>query len=183
METGVKAKLDYSDYLAAPDDGRRYEIVRGDVSVTPAPSPRHQWISSILERALDEHFRTRGLGWMFHAPIDVILADRDIVQPDIIVVADRRQVSARGIEGAPLLVVEILSPTTRSRDRGVKAQRYAELGVLHYWLVDPDARRIECLRAEGGVYRTVAVAQGEETLTHADWDLAIDLGALWRSAP
>jgi len=117
---------------------------------------------------------------MFHAPIDVILADRDIVQPDIIAVADRGQVSARGIEGAPLLVVEVLSPSTRSRDCGLKAQRYAELGVLHYWLVDPDARRIECLRAESGVFRAVIVAQDESTLRHPNWDgLAIELGALW----
>jgi len=180
IETGVKAKLDYSDYLAAPDDGKRYEILRGHLCVTPAPSPRHQWVSWLLEQELDRYFRTRGLGRMFHAPIDVILGDRDVVQPDIVVVTDG-QISGRGIEGAPLLVVEILSPTTRSSDSGVKAQRYAELGVGHYWLVDPDARRVECLRAENSAFRAVIVAEGESTLTHPDWDgLAIDLGALWR---
>ncbi len=181
MESGVKTKLDYSDYLAAPDDGRRYEILDGDLCVTPAPSPRHQRISWLLECELDRYFGRRGLGQMFHAPIDVILTDRDVVQPDIVVVADPTHVSGRGIEGPPLLVVEILSPSTRSQDRGIKAQRYARLGVAHYWLVDPEAQSVECLRAEQGLFRSVALVAGEATLSHPDWDgLAIDLGPLWR---
>jgi len=176
----MEALLDYADYLATPDDGKRYEILRGRLSVTPAPSPRHQWVSWLLEQELDRYFRTRRLGRMFHAPIDVILSERDVVQPDIVVVTDG-QISGRGIEGPPLLVVEVLSPSTGASDRGLKSQRYADLGVAHYWLVDPDARRVECLRAEGGAFRAVAAAEGECTLTHPDWDgLTIDLGALWR---
>ncbi len=183
MDTGVKAKLDYTDYVAAPDDGMRYEILRGDLLVTPAPSTQHQRVSWRLERELDEYFRTRGLGEMFHAPISVILTDRDVVEPDIVVVADPRQVSPRGIEGAPLLVVEILSPSTAARDRGVKALRYAELGVAHYWLVDPDARSVECFRSEAGDFRAAASARGAAILNHPDWDgLTIDLGTLWGPA-
>jgi Uma2 family endonuclease len=180
METGVKAKLDYSDYLVAPDDGKRYEILDGDLCVTPAPSPRHQNISWLLECELDRYFGARGIGKMFHAPIDVILGKHDVVQPDIVVVADPGRVSGRGIEGAPLLAVEILSPSTGSRDRGLKAQRYARLGVLHYWLVDPEARSIEALRAVDGQFRRAAYAEGEATLHHPDWEgLAIDLAPLW----
>ena len=181
METGVKAKLDYSDYLATPDDGKRYEILDGDVFVTPAPSPRHQRISWLLECELARYFEVRGIGRMYHAPVGVILANHDVVEPDIVVVADPGQVSDRAIEGAPLLAVEILSPSTGSRDRGLKAQRYARLGVAHYWLVDPQARSIEALRAEQGQFHRAAYSEGETTLHHPDWEgLAIDLAPLWR---
>jgi len=100
----------------------------------------------------------------------VILAKRDVVQPDIVVVSDARQISERGIEGPPLLVVEILSRSTRERDRTVKAQRYARLGIQHYWLVDPDERRVECLRAKDGVYELIVSRVRSEILTHPDWD-------------
>lgn len=74
-----------------------------------------------------------------------------------------------------------LSPSTRDRDRTVKARRYAELGVRHYWIVDPDRRRIECYRAEGTAYALVAEAEGDTTLTHPDWPgFTVSLGALWR---
>ena len=180
MQLGVKTKLDYSDYLAAPEDGNRYEILRGDLHVTPPPTPLHQRVSRRLQRQLEDYFHDLELGEVFNAPLALILTDGDVVEPDLLVVADSRQVSKRGIEGPPLLVVEILSPSTRRRDRGVKARRYAELGVLHYWLVDPEAKRVECLRAESGVFRSVAAAEGEGTLTHPDWDgLYVELEDLW----
>ena len=82
---------------------------------------------------------------------------------------------------APLLVIEILSPATRDRDRGLKAVRYAELGVANYWIVDPDARRIECFRLEEGAYVSIAASEGDGLLFHPDWEgLAIDAFALWR---
>ena len=87
----------------------------------------------------------------------------------------------RAIEGTPLLVVEVLSPSTRALDRSVKMRRYAELGIPHYWVLDPDAERIECLRLEGGTDRTVVEAIVPETLRQPDFpDLAIDLAALWQ---
>ncbi len=101
--------------------------------------------------------------------------------PDLLVVADPKHVSRRGIEGPPLLVVEILSPSTRKADRGVKARRYAELGVEHYWIVDPERKRLECHRRAEGVFRSVVEAEGDVTLSHPDWDgLSVDLAALWR---
>ena len=101
--------------------------------------------------------------------------------PDLVVVAEPGQISARGIEGAPLLVVEILSPSTRNQDRTVKARRYAALGIRHYWIIDPDASRIECYRVEAGSYVPVAQGQGDSSLTHHDWpDLTLTLGDLWR---
>lgn len=89
--------------------------------------------------------------------------------------------SKRGIEGAPLLVVEILSPSTGEHDQIRKAARYAALGVAHYWLVDPDARRIECYRIESGRYVLVTSGDGRALVSHPDWPgLTVELSALWR---
>src|SRR5262249_62424636 len=82
MAIGIKRILDYEDYAAIPPDGRRWELLQGDVHVTPAPSPRHQWSSKKLQRQLEDYFEARALGQVFNAPIDVILTAHDVVQPD-----------------------------------------------------------------------------------------------------
>jgi Uma2 family endonuclease len=166
---GLKQVLDYDDYAAIPPDGNRYELLEGDLLVTPAPSPLHQWVSKRLQRQLEDYFEGRGLGRVYNAPIDVILTPHDVVQPDLVVVTDLRTVSGRGIEAPPTLIVEVLSPSTVTRDRGAKARRYAALGVPHLWLLEPDARRLECHRLDGQVYRLVVVAEGDATLEHPDW--------------
>jgi Uma2 family endonuclease len=111
----------------------------------------------------------------------VILTPHDVLQPDLLAVADAAQVSARGIEGPPLLVVEVLSPTTCACDRTEKAAGYARLGVPPLWLVDPQAPRIECLRRSARGYRTVVAAGREGVLTHPDFPrLKLSLPRLWR---
>ncbi|MFQ5830366.1 MAG: Uma2 family endonuclease [Candidatus Methylomirabilia bacterium] len=169
MIRGLKQKLDYSDYAQIPADGKRYELLEGDLCVTPAPSPLHQRVSRRLQRRLEDYFHVGGLGEVFNAPIDLILTPHDVVQPDLVIVTDPAQVSGRGIEGPPALVVEILSPSTRDRDRTVKAQRYAALAIRHYWLVDPEGVRIECYRLEAGAYVLVVQAEGDSSLDHPDW--------------
>ena len=127
------------------------------------------------------YFHERALGEVFDAPVDLILTGSDVFVPDLVVTTDPGSPSGRGIEKPPLLVVEILSPSTRKVDRGVKAQRYAELGVQHYWLVDPDRQTLEYHRLRDGVFERVTEGQGNSTLTHPDWDgLSIDLARLWR---
>ena len=181
MATELKPKLDYDDYLRLPDDGKRYEILDGELYVTPAPSPLHQRVSKRLQRKLEDYFEARGLGEVFNAPIDMILGRHDVAQPDILVVTDPGQISGRGIEGAPLLVVEVLSPSTRRHDREVKMRRYAALGIPHYWIVDPVGKWIACYRREGDTYRHVLTSEGDTQLTPADWpDLTISLADLWR---
>jgi len=181
MAHGLKRKLDYSDIVAAPADGNRYELVRGELLVNPAPSPMHQRISRRLERQLEDYFHERAIGEVFDAPLDVILTPHDVFEPDLLVVADPAHISKRGIEKPPLLVVEILSPSTRNVDRGIKSTRYAELGVRHYWIVDPDEQRLECFRLAAGEFALVIEAKGDTTLRHPDWDgLVVDLGVLWR---
>jgi len=105
MITGLKRKLDYEDYARIPPDRNRYELLDGDLYVTPAPSPLHQRVSKRLQRLLEAYFEARGLGEVFDAPIDLILTNQDVVQPDIVVVTNPAQVSARAIEGPPALVV------------------------------------------------------------------------------
>jgi Uma2 family endonuclease len=181
MASELARKLRYSDLQVAPDDGRRYELVHGDLLVTPSPSPTHQRISKRLQRQLEAYFETRGLGEVFDAPIDLILTDQDVFVPDLLVVGDPSHITARGIERAPLLVVEVLSPGTRRVDRGLKARRYAELGVEQYWIVDPERKRLECHELASGAFRPLVDAEGGATLAHPAWEgLVVDLGALWR---
>lgn len=181
MIRGLKQRLDYTDYAQIPPDGKRWELLDGDPYVTPAPSPAHQRVSKLLQRQLEAHFEARGLGEVFDAPIDVILTPHDVVQPDLVVVTDRAQISERGIEGPPALVVEVLSPSTETHDRTVKARRCAALGVRHYWVVDPAARRLECYRERAGEYALVVQSEGNERVTHEDWPgRTLSLADLWR---
>jgi Uma2 family endonuclease len=141
----------------------------------------HQRVSKRLMLALIEYFEGRSIGEVFHAPTDVILTDEDVFVPDLLVVRKPEDVSSRGIEGPPVLVVEILSPPTCTQDCGVKAERYAQLGVEHYWIVDPDARRVECRRLEGKRFARRVEGEGDAVLEHPDLDgFVLDVGALWR---
>lgn len=179
MQTGLKTKLDYADYCAIPPDGKRYELVAGEVHVTPAPSPSHQRLVQRFLRILEDYFRSPVE--VLVSPIDVILTPHDVVQPDLVVVADPAQVSDRGIEGAPLLIVEVLSPGTAQYDRTTKAQRYATLGVPNYWLVDPASRQVECYRLAGGAYQSVEMGGPEATVSHPDFPgLHLSGPTIWR---
>jgi Uma2 family endonuclease len=141
---GTKIKLTYQDYVLLPDDGKRYEILDGDLYVTPSPTARHQRVSRNLFMSLGQHVRDNGLGEVFFAPLDVILAEESIAQPDILFISNERLPIVRDwVHGAPDLVIEILSPGTRERDRTLKRHLYARYGVRELWLVDPEARTVE----------------------------------------
>ncbi len=179
MSSGLKTKLDYGDYCAIPPDGKRYELLNGEVHVTPAPNPAHQRIVGRLFRILEDHFRERAE--VFVSPIDVILTAHDVVQPDLVVVSNPAQVSDRGIEGAPLLVVEVLSPTTTVYDRTTKALRYAALGITPYWMADLVTRQLECYRREGTAYRPIISVGGDDHFEHPDFPgLRFQVSRLWR---
>jgi Uma2 family endonuclease len=126
------------------DDRQRYEIIGGDLAVTPSPSFPHQVLSALLLRELLNFVTPRGLGIVVHAPLDVVFSDLDVVQPDLMYLtaeqADR--VEEYGVHEAPTLLVEILSPSTARRDRHVKRDLYARMGVPHYWLLDPLRRTL-----------------------------------------
>ena len=133
------------DIWDTPEDGKRYEVIDGQLYVTPPPLREHQGASGVLYEYIAPFLRQHGLGKLYAAPIGVELDDENGVQPDLVYVSRDREhiLSRRGIEGAPDLVVEILSPSTRGRDRGIKLRRYAAAGVPHYWIVDPRAGTLE----------------------------------------
>ena len=179
---GERVILTYKEYEALPADGRRYEIHDGELSVTPAPSPRHQRSVGALYLMLAQHVNSRGLGEVFLSPIDCILSDISIVQPDLVYLDTGRGslVSSRGIEGPPTLVVEILSPSTTEIDRSTKRPLYARHGVPYYWIVDPEARTIEgYILVERG-YQLAARAAGPEAVSLPPFpDLAFVPASLW----
>lgn len=174
--------LTYKDYAALPADGRRYELHEGELSVTPAPEPRHQEVSANLADALRAHVKARGLGKVLYAPVDCILSDTTVVQPDLLYLDAGRlaTLSTRGVEGGPTLAVEILSPSTAHVDRRMKLQLYARRDVPYYWIVDPAARLIEAYVAADGAYRPAATLSGGEPRALPPFpDLPLDPAAIW----
>lgn len=162
----AKDSFNYERYCALPEDGRRYQVLEGELDVTPAPSTFHQGISRNLEFALLQHVRKNKLGILLDSPVDVILSSDVVVQPDIVFVAQERAsiVTKRAIEGPPDLVVEILSPWTRRTDRITKLPLYARFGVHECWLVDPEEKSMEIFSLSGNQYLLAATAYGNETI-------------------
>jgi Uma2 family endonuclease len=142
----ARVRFNYNDYLLLPED-KRYEILDGDLYVVPAPNTRHQRISKRLEMALIQHAESRGLGEILDAPYDVVLSDENVVQPDILFVRKERAgiIGELNLQGAPDLVIEILSAGTRAKDLEIKRKTYASFGIQEYWVVDPEADTIEVL--------------------------------------
>ena len=140
----TQAKLTYEDYLELPDD-KRYEIIDGELYEMTAPTVRHQELLSNLHLIFGPYVRGNLLGVVLLAPIDVIFAENDIVQPDLVFVAESRRhiIQDHAIVGAPDLVIEILSPSTATHDRNRKANLYARCGVAEYWMVDTETEAIE----------------------------------------
>ncbi|MBV8199791.1 MAG: Uma2 family endonuclease [Acidobacteria bacterium] len=141
-------KLTYEDYAAIPDDGQRHEIIDGGHYVTPAPSLHHQRRSSDLHLILAPFVREHQLGEVLYAPADVCLSPHDIVQPDLFFVSTARLaiLTDANVAGAPDLVIEILSDSTRRRDQTLKRDRYEQLGVNEYWLIDPRHQAVRIFR-------------------------------------
>ena len=147
-------KITWRDVLEMPEDKNRYEAIDGELYVSPPPKPPHQWVLSNLFSALVDLLMRPGHGRLFVAPIGVEFAGTEEgVQPDFLFVSKERLpiVTEDGIQGAPDLVIEILSPSTARRDRTVKRLLYQRQGVAEYWIVDLDARQVEVWRFAAGV--------------------------------
>jgi Uma2 family endonuclease len=131
----------YSEYARLPDDGNRYEVLDGEVLVTPAPTMHHQKVVQRLLLALVRYVEDAGHGWVFQ-DVDLLFATGHFLRPDLLVVpADAREgMTDRGMELPPALVVEVLSPSTRAVDMEKKPRRYLDFGVPGYWVVDPGKR-------------------------------------------
>ncbi len=139
---------------AMPDDGRRYELIDGEIVVSAAPSEPHFWVSRRLIHLLTPFDEVHRLGWLYWAPIELFLPSGDVVQPDIFFFNRERGPVRPGthLEGVPDIVAEVLSPSTRGVDLGKKLRAYERAGVPEYWMADPDRREVRALAMRGGQY-------------------------------
>ncbi|MDQ3679815.1 MAG: Uma2 family endonuclease [Actinomycetota bacterium] len=152
--------LTYEDLQGFPDDGRRYELIDGTLVVTPSPAGPHQVVVGSLSRVL---FAGRRPGTsVLAAPMDFVPNPTTVLQPDVVVV-DADEALQPHLSRTPHLVVEVLSPSTRSQDLGSKLLAYAQAGVPAYWVVDPDPPvELRAFHLEGAAYRLVARVVGDE---------------------
>ena len=136
-------KLTYQDYAKTPE-GEIWELIDGEQFIPPTPGTAHSSVKVGLGSRLHEFVKARGLGQVYPAPLDVVLSDLDVVQPDLLFVSRERShiINSANVRGAPDLVVEILSPSTADRDWTIKRDLYARYGVKEYWVVDTDERRV-----------------------------------------
>jgi len=147
-QTQVKLKFRLEDYQHLPEsETKRYELLGGELMMVPAPSWFHQSIAGTLFQLLVQFVKGKALGEVRFAPLDVVLSEHDVVQPDLIYLSKERLDLVREgmVQGAPDLVVEILSPATAGRDQTYKRTLYARSGVREYWLADPETQTIEVL--------------------------------------
>ena len=158
--------LTYEDYRKTPDD-QRYELLDGALVVLPTPNTAHQKALFRIARLVEDFVLERGLGGVFIAPTDVVLSDTNVVQPDVIFVSKERMsvVGDANIQGAPDLVIEIVSPNNPERDLVRKRDIYARNGVGEYWIVDPEARSIRVMTLEGSTYSIIGEYGAGDKLT------------------
>lgn len=152
-ERPAAASFGYAEYCQLPETERFEVIEGGKLPMAPAPSAAHQIVSANLFDILRAHARTQG-GLALAAPLDVILDQHNIVQPDLLYLAPERKtlLQARGVFGAPDLIVEIVSPSSQHRDFVVKHRLYRRFGVSEYWIVNPGLETIDILTLEDGAY-------------------------------
>ena len=168
-----------ADYLALPDEPR-CELLYGRLALMTAPTVGHQQVVIRLSRLLLD-FADRTGGQALVSPVDVELADHSIVQPDVIYVrADRTAILGTRVEGAPDLVIEVLSPSTARRDLGEKLRLYGESGIREYWIVDPGLGTFEFLALATGSFSLRLPEDGIYRSTLEG--LELDLAAFWRAA-
>ena len=179
----ISTKFTHADLLLMPDDGKRREIVDGDLFVTPSPTLGHQEISVRIFVAFLKYLEAHPIGKILYAPLDVILSPFDVLEPDLLfVLSEHRSILQDWVRGAPDLVIEILSPGTAAIDRGPKLKAYARFGVPECWLVDPEGKTIEVYGRGRESYKLLRVFDEQETLTSALLPgLALTVNAVFQS--
>ena len=151
----------YQDYLEETDEGEIYEIIEGDLLMSPpAPASSHQFVSRDLEYLLFQYVKRQALGEVIYAPIDVALDDKNVVQPDILFISNENLgiIQEKGIIGVPDVVMEILSPSSIQRDRYQKRELYEKFKVKEYWIVDIASKSIEVLSLKHDKYELYSFA-------------------------
>ena len=168
MPTAARSdvRLTFDDFLLFPEDGKRHELIDGVHYVTAAPTVGHQELLGRLHLAIGNFLvGRRQLGRVFLSPIDVVLSYYDVVEPDLLFVAGDQQdiLTEANVQGPPALVVEILSPSTRRRDEGIKRELFEAKGIREYWIVDPKGLRVTVYRRgdEGQFPRLMDLVAGQ----------------------
>ena len=164
-------KLTYDDFLLFPDDGKRHELIEGEHYVTPSPNLRHQTIVGALHLLMATWLESHALGRIFLSPLDVVLTEHDVVEPDLLYVSHARDAALTGthVRGVPELLIEVASHSTRRRDETIKRRLYERMGVVEYWIVDPEIDVVRVYRrTEQGFARPVELSRDSgDTLTTA----------------
>lgn len=159
-----KPRYTYADYEKLPE-GSPYQLIGGELVMTPAPTPHHQSINGAVFFELVKFVKAKGTGKVLYAPIDVYFSETETFQPDIIFIAKERLgiIGEKKIEGAPDLVVEILSPSTAYYDLRHKMRVYETSGVKEYWIVDPAEKTIEVYENTGGEFKVFSKSRDKGT--------------------
>jgi len=160
-----KKKYTYEDYLKTPAD-ERHELIEGELLMTPSPATKHQRISRKFEFILEKYVTENDLGEIFDAPYDVHLDNENVVQPDILFVSKERAsiIGEKNIQGAPDLLIEILSEGTAYLDLVRKKKLYARFGVKEYWIADPGEETVDVYTLKDGLYALQKTYSKNDTL-------------------
>ena len=160
MAESTSTKLTYEDFCLFPDDGRRHEIIDGKHYLQATPNTKHQRVSGNIVYAIATYLQHRKLGEVFFARFDVVLSKFDVVEPDIMFIRESRKhiLTEDNIKGAPDLLVEILSSSTREYDEVVKFKCYELLGVAEYWIVDAEQETVSIYRRTSSGFALEPVA-------------------------
>jgi Uma2 family endonuclease len=172
--------LTYADLLAFPDDGLRREILDGELLESPSPRVSHQRLVVRIVRVIADHIDRSGGGEVFVAPLDVLLSEHDVVEPDVVFVSTSQTeiIGKNNIQGVPALLIEVLSDPRVDRVR--KRDRYQRADVPEYWIADPDAERVEVYRLDGDRYGKPEIFEPGDVLTYAQLPgFELDLRALF----
>jgi Uma2 family endonuclease len=163
----VDTRLTYDDFCLLPEDGKRREIIEGELFVTPSPLTAHQRAVVRLTIRLGQFVETHKLGEVFSAPFDVVFSEFDVVEPDLLFISNARAgvLTRKNVQGAPDLVVEVLSESTARVDRSIKLKLYGKFGVEEYWIIDPEGPSAEIYRRGKEGLDLAATLSAEDGLT------------------
>jgi len=163
----VDIRLTYEDFCLLPNNGKRYEVIDGELHVTPAPRRMHQKVIGNIYYYLTDFVKSNGLGEAYVSPFDVVFSRFDVVEPDLLFVSKDRLdvVTENNVQGAPDLVVEVLSENTADIDRTTKLKLYARYGAREYWIIDPAACAAEIYRRTEAGFECTAMLHRLDCLT------------------
>lgn len=186
MATNTQARLTYRDYLDLSESDDRFELIDGELCMAPTPIPEHQIFLFYLTKVIEEFVTKHELGRVIISPQDVILSEDTVLQPDMMFVSNERMHIIKWgqyVQGAPDLVVEVLSPSTSRHDRTLKRERYARFGVREYWIADITARTIEVNVLEDEKFAVVGLfGEGEPFESPLLSGLKIDISVVFESS-